>query len=197
MRCEGVIAAMMLAAPMVVYAQDVPPPPASEATAAAEAQVVPARSEVDIAILADLDSKTAKPGERFRIRLAEPITINGITVVPEGLEGEGEVVHAAKARWGGKAGEMILAARYLTCGTGRIELGWFKLRGAGSNNVGEAIAATAIVPVAAFIVSGGEMRVPKGTRALAKTRAPIEIPAGASACAPVGEVVPRAEGGTK
>ena len=43
-------------------------------------------------------------------------------MVPAGTPGVGEVVHAERARFGGKAGELILAARYLDFQGTRIPL---------------------------------------------------------------------------
>jgi hypothetical protein len=163
------------------------PPPAQIAAVApaADMKTVAAKTVVDIEIAQSLDSKTTKPGERFAIKLASPIVVGGRTLVPAGITGEGEVVHAAKARWGGKAGELVLAARYLDCGPTRITLGYFKFGAAGENRAATALGASIIVPFAGFLIAGGEMRVPSGTRANAKVRSDIQFTEGAGpACAP-------------
>jgi hypothetical protein len=46
----------------------------------------------------------------------------GSVVAPAGTPGVGEVVHAAHASFGGKAGELILAVRYLELNGTRIPL---------------------------------------------------------------------------
>ena len=140
--------------------------------------IIPALSEVDLAIMAPLSSKTAKIGEMFPIRLASPIMIDGKVVVPADIVGEGEVIHAAKARAGGKAGELILAARYLDWNGSRIALRSFKFgQSTGKSNTGEAFTAGAIVsPVLTLLIAGGEVVVPSGTPAVAKLARDVLVP---------------------
>lgn len=166
-------------------AEQLPPAQIAAVASVADMTTLAAKTVVDIEIAQALDSKTTKPGERFAIKLASPIIVGGRTLVPAGISGEGEVVHAAKARWGGKAGELVLAARYLDCGSTRIALGYFNFGAAGENRTGTALGASIIVPVAGFFIAGGEMRVPPGTRANAKVRSDIQFTEGAvPACAP-------------
>jgi hypothetical protein len=159
------------------------------ATAVETDATVPIDTTVEIDIATALNSKDNKIGDMFPIRLMTPIVdASGATLVPAGTAGEGEVIHAARARALGKAGEMILAARYLKCGDTRIPLGHFKFGGAGhdpskaviGSNAAVAGAAT-LAPVAAvavvplMFVSGGEFRVPAGTHAMARTTAPVAL----------------------
>lgn len=162
----------------------------------ADALKVAAKTVVDIEITQPIDSKTTKPGERFTIKLAKPIIVGGRTLVPAGITGEGEVIHAAKARFGGKAGELVLAARYVDCGAVRLPLGYFKFGAAGENRTETAFAASMLVPVAGLFIAGGEMRVTSGTRANAKVRSDIQFAEGAvPACAPADIQQPQPEGG--
>jgi len=139
-----------------------------QATPTAE-PLKPVRLVVELTVLDELNSKISAPGERFRIQLAEPIVVDDQTIVPAGLLGEGEVIHAAKARAGGKAGELVLAARFLDCRPGqRITLGYFRLGGAGVRRDDKAFLASAVVPFAGLFVVGGQMLVPVGTRAQAR-----------------------------
>lgn len=161
-------------------------PVAPAAMAGIAADVVPARTVIELEIMQALGSKTSKAGDRFAIRLAEPLVIAGRTVLPAGLTGEGEVVHAAKARWGGKAGELVLAARYLECGARssgverRIALGYFKFGMAGQSRTAEAL----FVPFVGPFIGGGEVSVAPGTRANAQTKDIIELPGSADMACP-------------
>lgn len=169
---------------------------ASPAPPSVEAFKVPAKTLVDIEITQALDSKTAKPGERFTLRLASPIVIAGQTLVPAGVAGEGEVIHAAKARFGGKAGELVLAARFVDCGAVRVPLGYFKFGAAGENRSGSALAASMVVPFAGLLIAGGELRVVPGARANAKVRSDVLFTEGVvPACTPPVESQPQPEGG--
>ena len=155
---------------------------------------VPTRTAVEIEIMQALGSKTSKGGDKFPIRLSEPLVVDGRTVLPAGLTGEGEVVHAAKARWGGKAGELVLAARYLDCGARRISLGYFKFGRAGKALTYEAL----LVPVVGPFLGGGEVNMTPGTRANAQTKEIIELPGSADLACPAPAVLqPAATGETK
>jgi hypothetical protein len=132
---------------------------------------LPAFTPVDIEILTPINSKTNKMGEFFDIRLAEPIMLDGKIVVAAGALGKGEVIHAAKARAGGKAGELILMARYIEDKGQKILLRSFKFGPTtGTSKRDEALIAGAVIaaPLALFI-AGGNVDVPVGTRAQAKT----------------------------
>ncbi|MCI4589771.1 hypothetical protein MOK15_06660 [Sphingobium sp. BYY-5] len=129
---------------------------------------VPAGTYVDFEILDPLNSKLSKPGDRFRIRTTVPVVLNGAIVVPEGAPGEGEVIHAARARAAGKAGELILAARFIEHQGQRIALRSFRFAQAGTSRTDEAAWLSLIaVPVALFM-AGGDVDVPAGTRGQAK-----------------------------
>lgn len=135
--------------------------------------VVPARTVVEIEIVDHVNSRTNQSREMFAIRLAAPLVVDGRVVAPAGTPGLGEIVHAARARAGGKAGELILAARYLEVEGVRLPLRSFRygpsqgLDNSGAVNAGGMVAA-ALLPAAAvlgFLISGGEVDIPAGTRA--------------------------------
>ena len=153
----------------------VPTPLAGDA-AVAPTRGVTENTPVVIEVGAPLNSKTSKIGDTFPIRLASPLLDgNGRILIPSGTLGGGEVIHAAKARGLGKAGEMILAARYLQCGDTRIPLGHFKFAMRGKDNSTNAAIAVAVAgPLLAFM-SGGEVNIPNGARADAKITARVAI----------------------
>ncbi|BCA57253.1 hypothetical protein [Sphingomonas sp. HMP6] len=132
----------------------------------------------------------------FAIRLVDPVTVDGVALLPAGMMGQGQVVHAAKARALGKAGELILAARYFSCGDAHIALGGFHLGHSGKNKSTEmAVAIAAIGAVAAplMFVSGGESLIPAGSPATARLKNAVDVRAEAgSPCAalPVAPAVP-------
>lgn len=156
--------------------------PAPEQAAACCA--IAAMTEVEIEVAERVTSKISRQGQRFAIRLAEPIVVEGRIVVPAGTPGVGEVVHSAKAGGTGKAGELILAARYLELDGQRIPLRSFRYgrrQGkdkTGAVNTGNMVAA-AVLPAASlvgFLIKGGEVDIPAGTRANAKASAPTSLP---------------------
>lgn len=150
-----------------------PPPPSRE---------IAAGTLIEIRIEEAVNSKTHKTGDWYAISLAQPIMLGDATLVPAGTPGRGQVVHSAKSGWGGKAGELILAARYLEFGSHRILLRGMKLGGVGANNEGLAFGATVAGGVVAmplvFVLTGKNADIPAGMLATAKLveALPAEIP---------------------
>jgi hypothetical protein len=168
-----------------------PPPPGDEAASGAvtatldaappadpvPAVTLPAATPIVIAIEAQVGSKVSQTGQSFPIRLAQPVMVDGIEVLPAGLKGEGQVVHAKKGGMAGSAGELVLAARYLDLGGRRIELRSFKfieegdqLLSRGKDNVDLASATNAVIGPLGFLIGGGNTLIEPGTLASAKTR---------------------------
>lgn len=141
---------------------------------------LPSELPIVVEIATPLSSKTGVNDQYFAIRLAEDVVIDGRVVVPAGTTGQGQIVHAAKARAMGKAGELILAARRIDCGSVAIPLRTLRLSGTGVSNVGGAMVASLAVPFAGVLVSGGNLEVPVGQRATAKVAAATTIPVGCS-----------------
>ena len=167
-------------------------PAVSEPAAAASGCcTIPARTPLEIEIVERVSSKANRPGDRFAIRLAEPLLIDGQVLIPAGTAGVGEVVHAAKGGAGGKGGELILAARYLELNGVRIPLRSFRYgpsQGTDKTKTVNAmnVAAAAFVPALAFaglFVSGGNVDIPAGTRANAQTAQPLDLAPAAAATA--------------
>ncbi|MFA6112511.1 MAG: hypothetical protein WC729_00915 [Sphingomonas sp.] len=173
--------------PALLAAQEVVPAQGAPVSSAATTPADPgpaqgyvrlsANTPVDIEVAGALSSKTSKIDETFPIRLRSPIVVDGKTVVPVGTMGQGEVVHAAKARAMGKAGELILAARYLGCGDTRIGLRGFQL-GAGAtgeDNIDKAAILTIVVATPFMFLSGGDLIVPPGSPGRARLSKPVDI----------------------
>lgn len=178
--------------------------------AAFSQQVDPSDKDATVELVIDqpLSSRTSRIGEPFRLRLARPVLDSaGHTLVPAGTAGEGEIIHAAKAGGAGRAGELIVAARFLQCDRLRIRLGHTHLiaRGRdGSAPVGAvnaaAAGAAALTPLAgagaliAFAIKGGEVVLPTGTPATARITDLAEMSGAATACAAGPEHVQQGEG---
>lgn len=158
------------------------PAPAAVTTAAVDAvqpstvkltALTPVRITVDQA----LASNAVTIGQEFDIELAIPIDLGNGYAVPAGTKGRGWVIHASKARMGGKPGELLLGARYLKLGDVEIPLRSMKLGSPqGKDNTGLSMGLVAAVGVAGMFVSGGQARVQSGMDAVAKIAADVEVP---------------------
>ncbi len=137
---------------------------------------IPEGTNIELEIIDPQGSKTSQIGAMFAIRLAEPVIIDGRTLITTGALGQGQVVHAAKARMMGKAGELILAARFIEADGIKLPLRTFNFgSGRGTDRAGTALAVTALVGVVGVLVTGGDIVIPTGTRAHAKTSAEVTV----------------------
>src|SRR4029079_3407102 len=77
---------------------------------------VAAGTPVQIELVDKLSSASQKAGDTFALRLAAPVVVNGMVVLPAGARGEGRVVESAGPGIGGKPGKMVLDADYVRAG---------------------------------------------------------------------------------
>jgi hypothetical protein len=84
-------------------------------------------------------------------------------------------VHAARAGFAGRAGELILAARYLDHSGTRVPLRSLRFGQSGEDRAVAAFVASSLVLPLGFMMAGGHFEVPAGTRAIAKVAAATEI----------------------
>jgi hypothetical protein len=129
---------------------------------------VPALTAVVLATTSSLSSRTSKTGDRFGIVLTKAVEANGVVVLPQGLRGEGEVIHA-KSSGAGVGGELILAARYLDLQNHRVKLRSMKILARGKDQMDTAYLVAAISPIGGLLVRGKHIDTPSGAVAEAKT----------------------------
>jgi hypothetical protein len=156
----------MLIACSVVRAQDVP-------AAAPATRVLPAETEIHLRLLEPVASNTHKHGDRFELEVAEPVTVDGDVLIPAGAAAVGEVIHAAKAGFGGKGGELILTSRLVRVGEQELKLRSFSA-GNGSQRVNMALGLSFVL-VGVF-VQGNNIAVPEGADVFARVAADSELP---------------------
>lgn len=184
----AIAATVIAAAPAAAQPREVTPLPIAsesesdpiiEPSSTASCCTVPKGHFVEIEITEPLTSRTNRHGDWFPIRLAEAIAINGVELVPAGAPGMGQVVHGARSRLAGGPGELTLAVRYLEHGGHRIPL--HRLRyfvpGRSNETLAFAVAVTPVIGPLAFFITGGEVRVPAGTRVRAEIAADVALTA--------------------
>lgn len=137
--------------------------------------VISAGTVVDFEIIDHVNSKLSKTGDTFRIRSTRPLLVGGREVAPAGLPGLGEVIHAARARAGGKAGELILTVRHLEFQNQMIALRSFRFGKGGATRTTEGLALAVVGGPLAYLVVGGEVDVPPSTAGNAKLAADFTV----------------------
>jgi hypothetical protein len=134
--------------------------------------ILPESLELVIATSDRIESKTAKSGDYFELRLAQPAVLDGKTLVPAGTPGVGQIVHAAPSKGRGQSGELILAARHLEVGAIKVPLRGLRINIAGIQQRSLTIIGTSV----AHGVTGTDVAVPAGATAIAKVAAATAIP---------------------
>ncbi|MGH7022109.1 MAG: hypothetical protein ACREEB_00810 [Caulobacteraceae bacterium] len=167
--------------PSVAPAASAPSPTISAPPVQATAPVAPviaAGTVVEVALVGEVSSKTDRIGDKFALRLAAPIVINGVIIAQAGALGGGVVIDAAAGGVYGRPGKLVLAARYIDVGGVRVPLRGFKLSGAGKDNGTIALAASEIpyAGILAIAIPGGNITYPSGTHVLAKVAANVFLP---------------------
>jgi hypothetical protein len=151
-------------------------------------------TQVRIELAEAVSSKDRKQGDKFAIRLASPIVVDGRIVAPAGATGQGEVVYAEKGGGGGKPGKLVLAVRYIDVGAARIRLKALRLGAGGDSEFTQMEVAAQLIGPAVMFMNGHEVVYPAGTKALAKVAADATLPDGgpapASAAPPAGPAAP-------
>lgn len=137
--------------------------------------VIPALTPVELEIMAPVGSKTSGNGDHFPIRLAKSVVIDGVEVLPAGLTGTGEVVHAKPSGGGGGGGELVLAARYLEMANGRVRLRSMRVSSVGKDQTGLALASSYAIGIFAMAVKGKNTEIPAGTLAEAKVAEALAV----------------------
>lgn len=143
---------------------------------------VPAGTVVVVEIVDQLSTRRQKSGDRFALRLAAPLIIDGKVVLRAGTRGAGEVVESAKPGMGGKGGKLVLAARYLNRRGGRVPLQGLQLAAGGRDrsNAAQAVGLTGIafgpLGLVGLAISGGDVVFPHGTKATAKLADDVVLP---------------------
>ena len=96
----------------------VPQPPASNP----DALVVPKDTMVRLMVLNEVNTRKAKPGDRFVLRVDENVAVNGTIVIPVGARAWGEVTDSRQNGAVGKAGQISARLLYVEAGGRQIPL---------------------------------------------------------------------------
>ena len=160
-----------------------------------ECCTIPALTVVELEFVDPASSRSSKTGDKIALRLAEPVMVDGRTVIPAGTRGFAEVIQASKGRMMGKAGELTLGLPYLELDGRRISLKRLRYgRSQGSDPSGTLttlnVAAAAALPIAStalIFISGGNVDIASGAPAHAVVTTETSIPVAPSTDTPAKE----------
>lgn len=156
---------------------EAPPPTVASPPITTRTVRLPAGTQIEIELVDGLSSKTSQIAERFAIRLAEPISVDGSVVLASGATGEGEVIDVAAAGINGKQGKLNISARYLDLDGRRVRIRGMALISTGTSRVDLATGMLLVpyVGLATVFVRGGNIELPAGTRATARLAEDVEL----------------------
>lgn len=117
-----------------------PAAPASTQSVKYAPQTVAPGTPIRLMFLKEINSRTAVPGQLFKMRVHEPVFMNGQAVIPVGTTAWGEVVSFDSSGAVGKGGKLGVRVLYLDLPEGRLPIkGEANQRGSG-NGAGLALA---------------------------------------------------------
>jgi len=119
MRSLG-IALTLLAAPIGAMAQE--GAPASPAPNAVAPGLIPGGTPVELMVIKEVSSRTAKVGDKVKLRVNAPVLVGGQQVVPVGATAWGEVTSVSGTGAAGQGGRLALRLLNLETSSGPVEL---------------------------------------------------------------------------
>lgn len=126
--------------------------------------VIPAKMPIQFTLDTAISSKTVQPGGLFQLKVADDLVINDVVVIPAGTPAFGEVIHAQKSGGFGKAGELLLAIRYIDLNGQQIKMRTFKpLQGKDDTRTASNLALVPVVGLFVPFIRGGEIELPANT----------------------------------
>jgi hypothetical protein len=140
------------------------PAPAPIAAPVANNAVLRTGTPVPLKLLEELTTakKKLRVGQRFRMETAEPVIVQGVTVIPVGSPAVGEITDVRNKGMWGKSGHLGARVLYVTVNGRQIRLsGAFDDKGVAGGIGAVAVSAIVFLP-AGFFMTGTSARVPVG-----------------------------------
>ena len=132
------------------------------------------------------EGKHLRAGDRFDIEVAEPVTLNGQTIIPVGSHGIGEVTSVRNKGMWGKSGNIEARLLYVRVGDRQVRItGTFNDKGV--TGTGAVVGALVLIPVAGFFMTGTSARIASGAQVTAylDEDVPVLLAGGSTVQAPL------------
>jgi len=81
-----------------------------------------AGTPVELMVIKEVDSRSAKEGDRFKLRVNSPVVANGIVVVPGGATAWGEVTYVNGTGAAGNKGRLAAKLLYIDLANGPLPI---------------------------------------------------------------------------
>jgi hypothetical protein len=123
--------------------------------------VVPKDTLVRLMVLNEVNTNSAKPGDRFVLRVDENVVVGGATVIPVGAKAYGEVTRIKSNGGVGKAGSVGAKLLYVELGEDRVPISG-EDTSKGRKEGGGVVMATAIWGPFGLLMKGGPGKLKAG-----------------------------------
>ena len=134
-------------------------PPATGNAILRDGTEIPLRLEEELTT----KGKQLRVGQRFHLTTTEPVTVNGVNVIPVGTPAEGEITDVRNKGMWGKSGHLAARILYMTLYGRQIRLtGNFDDKGVAGGWGAAAVSAFVFLP-AGFFMTGTSAEIPAGT----------------------------------
>lgn len=139
------------------------------------------------------NGKKLKVGQRFQLEVAEPVQVNGVTVIPAGSPATGEVTEVRNKGMWGKSGRINARVLYVRANGRQIRMTG-QLDDKGTTGTVGVVGAIAVLPVAGFFMTGTSANIPLGApvTGFIDEDVPVAFAGGAPAPMVVAPVAPAA-----
>jgi hypothetical protein len=134
-----------------------------------------AGTQMTVQLMDSLSSRTNRLGETFAMQLVEPVSVDGVVVIPAGATGGGEIIDSAKAGIGGLQGKLIISGRYLDLNGKRVRVRGMTLQASGKSRTDTAMGVMILVGLPGVFIEGGDLNMPVGTRATVRLAEDVEL----------------------
>lgn len=138
---------------------------------------IPKGTKLEVELVKEMNSKTAKEGQDVDIRLVNNLIVNGVVVIPKGTLGKAYVYKARSAGGLGRSGELQIAGREFTTINGvKVPLKQ-GIGGKGKTDGGAAAVAVAVSLVGGLFMKGTNVDYPANTSFEVEVRSNVDLEA--------------------
>ena len=136
---------------------------------------IPEGTELAVEVVDELSSKKNKTGEAVKLRLVDNIIINNVVVVPAGASVDGHITKSKGSGLFGRAGTLEFSVDSVRAVNNvSIPLQYVGHIQAGSDGGAVAVAA-AVSLVGGLFMKGANVKVPAGTKVMAKVKTDTDL----------------------
>lgn len=130
-----------------------------------------AGTPVELMVIREVNSRTAKAGDRVVLRVNAPVSIDGRIVIPEGATAIAEVESVVPTKAAGGSGQLGIRLRYVETAWGEVPLAGSK-QAAGSDNTSGVALGVLGFGVLGLLTKGHNASLKGGDRIYATIEAP-------------------------